>query len=547
MIKRRVFFRLFGAFSCHNDAGIQYKIAGHKNRALLAMLATAANGTHTRSWIQDVLWGRSEVKNRRDSLRRALADLRKIFGENFDVYFSVSNIDVQLRTNRVVIEGSRSDGEFLEGVDIPGQGGFEEWLASKRDCPTSSSSLAELSAGADVCPTIAVIPFLTHSGSANDVQFSDLLTLEVTRSLTRSQFINVISHLSSRRFSGELIELSRVKAALKIDYLVNGTLHIDGDNFRLNADFINASSGHIYWSRTYQGRLSCLLANDDAVVREVSNHIGYSILKASVELSRSRPLPKVESHALFMTAISDIHRHQLVNFSNARKQLECLIERSPDYSVLHAWLAKWYILSISQGWSDDPEKSMLIAHDSVQRGLDAEPGCAMSLTIDGMILGNRKTELLQAGKRFEEAISIDPNHALAWLMYARMHAFNGDGKEAVKCANRASFLSPLDPYSYFFDSLAAMCHVVDGNLRRGYDLISRSLSANPNHISTHRAKVITLQMMGRDKQARTAVKQLCRLDPELTVENYINTHPAGDGPTGKKWGEALLAAGVPAR
>ena len=123
----------------------------------------------------------------------------------------------------------------------------------------------------------------------------------------------------------------------------------------------------------------------------------------------------------------------------------------------------------------------------------------------------------------------------------------GDGAQAVEYAQRASFLSPLDPHSYFFDALSAMCHVVDGDLQRGYDLISRSLSANPNHLSTHRAKVITLQMMGRAAEANAAAKQLLRHDPGLTVEGYIDSHPAGDSSVGQDWGAALRAAGVPQR
>ncbi|MEM1317058.1 MAG: hypothetical protein AAGF29_02195, partial [Pseudomonadota bacterium] len=313
------------------------------------------------------------------------------------------------------------------------------------------------------------------------------------------------------------------------------------------ADFINASSGQNYWSRRYNGRISDILSGRTENAREVAHQVGFSILKSSIELSRSRPLPQVESHALFMAAINDIHRHRLANFSNARRQLEHLVERVPDHSVLYAWLAKWYVLAISQGWSDSAAVDTRLALDHTQRALDIDPACAVSLTVDGMIRSSSPAEQSLADKRFQEALAIDPNHALAWLMYARMYAYRGDGGKAVEYAQRATFLSPLDPHGYFFDALLAMCHVVDGNLQRGYDLISRSLSANPNHVSTHRAKVITLQMMGRDAEANAAAKHLLRRDPTLTVENYIESHPAGDSAIGQDWGAALKAAGIPQR
>ena len=48
------------------------------------MLATAPEGTRTRAWLQDMLWGRSGHEHGRASLRRALTDLRGLFGEDFN-------------------------------------------------------------------------------------------------------------------------------------------------------------------------------------------------------------------------------------------------------------------------------------------------------------------------------------------------------------------------------------------------------------------------------------------------------------------------------
>ncbi|MEM1316897.1 MAG: hypothetical protein AAGF29_01370, partial [Pseudomonadota bacterium] len=281
MAENKLIIRLYGAFDCSDENGKNYRLSGQKHRALLAMLATAPNGTQTRSWIQDVLWGRSEIKNRRESMRRALTDFRTIFGDAFERYFKVTNLDVQLRPELFEVAGTEADGAFLQGIHIPGQGGFDEWLAQKRDPKGGNPSVVEQDFAHRICPTVSVIPFLTFTESSQSAHLSDLITLEVTRALTGSSFINVISHLSSRRFAGKLLELSRVKTALQVDYLVTGTLHIDGDEFHLVADFINASSGQNYWSRRYNGRISDILSGRTENAREVAHQVGFSILKSS--------------------------------------------------------------------------------------------------------------------------------------------------------------------------------------------------------------------------------------------------------------------------
>ena len=58
-------------------------------------------------------------------------------------------------------------------------------------------------------------------------------------------------------------------------------------------------------------------------------------------------------------------------------------------------------------------------------------------------------------ERYEQALSINPNESLAWLLKGTLHAFKGEGEQAVYGTEHALRLSPLDPLRYFYDSLAA--------------------------------------------------------------------------------------------
>jgi adenylate cyclase len=52
--------------------------------------------------------------------------------------------------------------------------------------------------------------------------------------------------------------------------------------------------------------------------------------------------------------------------------------------------------------------------------------------------------------------------------------------------------------------------------------------------------------LGHADDARATVRELLRLDPNLTVERYVRLSPAADFDTGKEWAAALRHAGVPA-
>lgn len=536
--------KLFGPFMMRERDGSEIQIAGAKHRALVAILATATNGTHTRAWIQETLWGRAGEEHGRASLRRALSDLRRIFGHHFEQLFETSNVNIQLKLGHIEIIGSRADGEFLEGIRLH-ERKFNSWLVDKRVGDTAFGHPAIGHSQRQFVPRIAIVPFVTISGEPIERHFSDMLSLEVSRALSRSSVVEVISHLSSRRFSKRYVELQQIRDTLKINYLVHGTMRINDTTFQLDADFIEIESGTIIWTRKYSGDVRSFLKGDGEVVARIGRDVGQTVLQASIELAETAPLPKIASHAVFLSSILLMHQHRLAQFSRSRVQLEELISRNPSNAYLQAWLAKWYILSISQGWSVDPVKDMSTAADNTQRALDINPTCALSLTIDGMVQGDRNGDMELAELRFHKATEHDPNHALAWLMFSRLKSFCGAGPEAVQYANKAITLSPIDPYGYFFDILGAMAHNVAGDYGTGCKWALRSLQSNPRHTSSYRVLAISQQMMGLGDDARETVKKLLKLDPTLTIEQYRKSHPASMQEIGRQWADALERAGVP--
>ncbi len=544
MAIRKLQIRLYGSFSCQWETGQLIDVRGGKHRALIALLATAPNGTHTRNWIQDTLWRRAGEEHGRASLRRTLSDIRKIFGDDFEQFFKTTNIDLQLDPSRFELIGDHLDGEFAEGINIPEEG-FAQWVNQKRKLLSNDFVLSSQVPHARIAPKIAIVPFATRHLAKEEQHLSDLVAQEVARLLSRSRLIRVISHLSSRRVDGTLLDITQIRETLEADYVVYGTVGLQGGGYRIDAELVQTASGHIEWTQQISGRVTDLLNGSDDLLG-LCSQIGHGILSASVEMARARAPGEVESHVLLMSAVSNMHQHRLAGFARARSHLEELISRTPDNSELHAWLGKWYVLSIAQGWSTDPQFDSRNAIDSTKRALDCNPHCPLSLTFDGMIRSSDLANLSRVEAQFDRAVEIDPNNSLAWLMYSRLHMFDGNGELALRFAERACELSPIDPYGYFFDIIKASALSICEDYIGALDLAEKSIAVNPRHTSSHRVKVIALALMERDEEAATAAKLLTRLEPGLTIEGYLRNHPAGDRPMTRKWADALKDAGVPA-
>lgn len=270
------------------------------------------------------------------------------------------------------------------------------------------------------------------------------------------------------------------------------------------------------------------------------------MIAREVDRAKCQPLPTLQAYTLLLGAVALMHRLSPADFKEARVLLETLIERAPRQCIPQAWLAKWHVLKVQQGWSEAAERDAAEALALTRRALDTDPQCTLALAVDGFVHTNLLKRLDVGEDRYDRALEVNPNDALAWLLRGTLHAFKGNGKAAVAQTARALKLSPLDPHRYFFDSLAATALVADHRFERALQLAERSLVANRTHTSTLRVKAVAEWYLGRHEDARRTVRELLRLDPGFTIGRYLDRTPATASYVGREAAEALAGAGVPA-
>lgn len=547
METRGVEINLFGACVVRSTQPNRFEITGAKHKALFALLATAPFGRRTRPFLQDTLWGTACYDTGRQSLRRALSDIKQIMGDSFAEVLSSSNSDVTLNLARVSFIGLPGSGEFLEGINLREEG-FNRWLGAMRQNPEQVYSLYSLSSQpppAPMLPAIAVLPFRTIGGTSDHAVLGDWLAEEVCRSLSRSNLIAVISHWSSRALDQRAVDIATIRSRLTVDYCVLGTLRVGSEEIVLDADFVDTSTGRILWTRQFAGTLKMFLSRSSEGVCEIVRAVGSAIADEAIAHVSDRKLADVASHRLLIAGVGLMHRPALRDFVKARDLIEETLKRAPNAPEAHAWLGKWHILSVFNGWSTDPAKDTQQALDCTARALDISPDNAFCLAIDGFAQNNLLRRLDIAEARYSLALKYNPNSALSWLLMGALHAFCDKGELAVDATSRACRLSPLDPFGYFFDSLNATAHLKQGSYQEALQLADRSLAVNDRHISTLRARIVALHHLGRGKEAKQAAKELLMRQPNFTIASYRQAHPAADFEFGRRAAAALSAAGIP--
>ncbi|WP_315759591.1 MULTISPECIES: hypothetical protein [unclassified Bradyrhizobium] len=547
METKRIEINLFGACVVRSTRPGGFEIAGAKHKALFALLATAPFGRRTRSFLQDTLWGTACYDTGRQSLRRALSDIKQIMGDGFAEVLSSTNSDLTLDLTQVSFIGRPGAGELLEGINIREEG-FNRWLSAMRLNPEQIYSLYSLSSQPpprSMLPAIAVLPFRTIGGTAEQGLLGDWLAEETSRSLSRSNLIAVISHWSSRALDHHVVDIPTVRASLAVDYCVAGTLRVGANELVLDADFVDTASGRILWTRQFAGPLESFIGRSAEGVCEIVVAVGRAIADDAIVHVAGRHLADLRDHRLLLAGVGLMHRPSLRDFAKSRDLIEEAMRRAPHAAETHAWFGKWHILSVFNGWSTDSRKDTRIAIDSTARALDINPENAFALTIDGFAHNNLLRRMDIAGARYAAALRLNPNESLAWLMRSALHAFRDEPDAAVSAAEKARRLSPIDPFRYYYESLSATALFAAGRYAEALELADRSLLRHDRHISTLRAKAASLHCLGRTQEAAAAAREILRRQPDFTVAGYLRGHPAGDHEFGRRVAAALAGAGIP--
>src|SRR3546814_19912937 len=91
-----------------------------------------------RTWLQEKLWGSRESPQAQASLRRELHGLRNmaansgvplIESNHRAIRLLLENIEADVHDPRLLLKRGQ---DFLEGINLPGEEGFAEWLCDMR-------------------------------------------------------------------------------------------------------------------------------------------------------------------------------------------------------------------------------------------------------------------------------------------------------------------------------------------------------------------------------------------------------------------------------
>jgi TolB-like protein/Flp pilus assembly protein TadD len=393
---------------------------------------------------------------------------------------------------------------------------------------------------------VAVIPFALRSDDARFASIGDGLADDVIAALSRMADFFVISRLSSMAFRRAPLGVRRIGELLGVQYVLSGSVQTNHPRALLMAELADTRDGRIVWSERFHGDLADVFAMQGELARKVVQSVAPFVRSLELRRARISSFEQLDSYAITLRGVELMHRLAREDFLQARRAFETAIARDPVSPRPHAWLAKWHVLRVLIGMSENSATDMQAASACAERALACHADDALALAVDAFVAAWSRHDLDAAERSLAQALAANPNEPLALVHSAMTHSWRGRGAEAVQCAELALSLSPLDPMMYYFTSAAGQANLVAERYERAIELSNRSLRENRLHTPTLRTLAAALVLAGRTDEAHEPMSRLRELEPGLTVSAFRARYPGQGSPHAERFAAALRSAGLPA-
>jgi TolB-like protein/Flp pilus assembly protein TadD len=553
---------LLGPFRLIAPGGERIEVASRKGRALIAMLAMANEGERARRWLQDRLWGARQQAQAASSLRRELSDLRGLLNRGAGPLLTAGNDRARLDLSRLKVD-ARTAGpdevashEFLEGLDIPGEDGFEEWLREQRSALRARPSLAAAPVAAPRAearrreggardgrgrPAVAVLAFGHPSSASEEVHLAQGIVEAVIAGLARSKLLSVSSR-QSLSFDGAGLSAERICADLGVDYIAQGQVRLVAGTVRVSAHLTHGSDDTTVWSGRYDRPVADLLAIEDEISAAVVSSLEPALLGHEEAKALLVPIEDLDHWGLFVRGRRHFWRSTQTDARHAQDLLVQALRLKPDDTPTLSLLAHCWLVEVWAGTSPDPGAAIAEAHRYALRAVHLDGSDAFAHFTLGVVLSTMGRPAQDMAEQ-RRALELNPGLAAAHGELGRLMAFAGQADEALAACDRAIGDSPNDPHLWLWLlSKAIACFTA-----RRYEEAARHAAAacatRPDYFFLHFLQAACAAAAGRTEEARVPMAEGLRLRPRYSLAALKLGHPFVNPADLARYVEALKAAG----
>ena len=342
------------------------------------------------------------------------------------------------------------------------------------------------------------------------------MTEDLITDLSKISGLFVIARNSTFTYKGKSVKVAQVAEELGIRYVLEGSVRRAGDQVRINAQLIDATTGGHIWAERYDGSLTDVFSLQDKVVGQIVKALAVNL--GTTELTRTEGTETNDPAAYdaVLKGWNFVGKRSPEDFAQAITYFEKALELDPGYNRANAGLATVYWELADYGW--DPQLGMSyqaardLARENLTKALAQPTADAYRISAKMLVNLGGKGEALA---EIDRAIALEPNNANNLRSRAWILLVSGRAEEAEEDVRRAVRLDPAN-----LRNIEVLARVMFHQERyeEAIENYQRVVKTQPDLEYIYDDLAMAYAYLGRIEEAKAAI--LKRNAPDQTLQVY---------------------------
>ncbi|MGD9233941.1 MAG: tetratricopeptide repeat protein [Desulfobacterales bacterium] len=390
-------------------------------------------------------------------------------------------------------------------------------------------------------PSIAVLPFDNLSGDPDQEYLSDGISETIISSLSKIPKMFVIARNSTFTYKGKPVKVQQVSRELGVRYVLEGSVQKAGDQLRITAQLVDATTGNHLWSERYDRELKDIFALQDDITKNIITAMQIKLTEGEEVRSAAKGTNNLGAYLKYLQARNYIQELNPESNALAKQLAEEAIALDPNYAWAYYILGRAHMVDVWLSSNKSPKDSIAKSRELAKKAIALDNSLAEAYALLGYLFtmtGQHDEAIAQV----EKAVALDPSSADLHYRLGKVFIFVGRWEESISEYKKAIRLDPIPPNMYLWS--LGYAYARTGQYDEATKWCEKAVHQQPDDIFARIMMASVYSFSGRDEEAQIQAAEVLRLNPKFSLEEYAKKIKYKNQDDQNRVIEALQKAGL---
>jgi tetratricopeptide (TPR) repeat protein len=347
------------------------------------------------------------------------------------------------------------------------------------------------------------------------------MTEDIITDLSKIKELKVVSRTDVLPFRKKEVNMRQVGEALRVNYILEGSVRKAGNRIRITAQLISVREGYHLWAERFDRQIEDIFDLQNEVSQKIVDALKVSLSESERQALAQKPTDDLRAYDFYMRGRELLYLKGRRNTENAIQMFESAAAIDPGFASSYAGLAEAY--SAMYEWYDGNSSWLSKAIEMNQKAVALEPSSLDAKFGIAMVYFHHR-RFGESKRSLTAILNENSEFYPAYLRLGMIAEMSGELESALKYYRRAAELKPYDedPWRFLVGVQRKLANVeaAERAALKVIEITSRKLEASLDDTIVMSRLAEAYARFGSQEEANATLKRVLELEPNDGLAVY---------------------------